>query len=386
MGHQFSQSHTINHSSNNNYEPENGGWSIQGGNAQGYGHAVSYHQLADFLLNSIPTVGSKIPTNNTIPSVYAGPDVVIPFSTPFTLNGIASDPDPNDSLTYVWDNMNRGLPQSIPVGDDSQGAIFMRLLPDTNASRTFPKMSDVVANNNANAQEQLPTQSRIMDIRLTVNDNHKMLYNNELINASGTSSDDIQITVADAGPFVVTSQDASGIVYPGGTDQTITWSVNGTDSPPINTQHVVISLSIDGGYSYPIVLSDSTPNVGSASVTLPNISTTSARIKVAARNSIYFDINPTNFELQFDATNGINDVNDFEIEIYPNPVKDHFQIKVPTQLRYQVQLYDAKGAIVVEQDNRNEFDVSTFAEGIYLVVVKDLTSHKKATKRLMVSK
>lgn len=386
IGHQLSQSHTINHSNNNNYEPENGGWTIQGGNANPYAHAVSYHQLAALLRNSIPTTGNKIPTNNNIPSVDAGPDVVIPFSTPFTLGGIANDPDPNDSLTYVWDNMNRGLPQSIPVGDDSQGAIFMRLQPDTSASRTFPQMSDVLANNNANTQEQLPTQSRIMDIRLTVNDNHKMLYNGELINASGTNSDDIQIIVADAGPFVVTSQAAAGIIYTGGTDQTVTWSVNGTDSPPVNTQNVIISLSIDGGFSYPIVLSDSTANDGSASVTLPNISTGSARIKVAAKGNIYFDINTTDFEIQFDPTNSIRGLNEIEIEIYPNPVKDHFQIKVPSHLAYQVQLYDAKGGLLIEQSNTNYLDVSSFAEGIYLVVVTDLDSHKKAIKRLMLVK
>src|SRR5690606_22794815 len=49
MGHQFGQRHTINHTGKDNFEPENGNWTIQGGNAHGYAHGVSYHQLAAFL-------------------------------------------------------------------------------------------------------------------------------------------------------------------------------------------------------------------------------------------------------------------------------------------------------------------------------------------------
>jgi hypothetical protein len=298
MGHQFSQSHTINNTDKNNYEPENGSWSVQGGNAQSHAHAVSYHQLANFLKNTVPSAGRDIPTGNNIPSVNAGSDFVIPISTPFTLTGIASDRDVNDNLTYVWDNMNPGIAQRIPVKDDSDGAIFMRLLPDSSPSRTFPKMSDVVANKNANEQEQLPSQPRIMDIRLTVNDNHKIKYNGQLINASGINSDDVQLTVANAGPFEVTSQNISGISYNGGSIQVVSWNVNGTDKEPINTQSVMISLSTDGGFTYPIVLSRSTLNDGSAAVRLPKISTSSARIKVSAINNIYFDINTKDFEIQ----------------------------------------------------------------------------------------
>jgi hypothetical protein len=297
MGHQFSQSHTVSNSDKNNYEPENGGWSVQGGNSQEHAHAVSFHQLANFLAN-IPSAGKKIPTENTIPSVNAGSDFVIPISTPFMLTAIANDPDANDKLTYIWDNMNPGIAQRIPVKDDSDGAIFMRLLPDTNPSRTFPKMSDVIANKNANEQEQLPSQPRIMDIRLTVNDNHKIMYNGQLINASGINSDDIRLTVAAAGPFEVTSQNTSGIVYTGGTIQVVSWNVNGTNEPPINTQSVMISLSTDGGFTYPIVLSKITLNDGSASIRLPQILTKTARIKVSAIDNIYFDINTNDFEIK----------------------------------------------------------------------------------------
>lgn len=390
IGHQFSQSHTIGYSGRNNYElgndNGNGNWTIQGGNAHSHAHAVSFHQLANFLLNTIPNVGMKIPTGNTIPTVDAGPDYIIPISTPFTLTGTANDPDTNDSLTYVWDNMSLGIPQSIPLTDDSQGALFMRLLPDTNPIRTFPKMSDVIANNNSNAQEQLPTQARTIDIRFTVNDNHKMIYNGELINASGSYSDDVLITVTDDGPFTVTSQNTSGIVYQSGTNQLVTWDVNGTNNPPINTQNVMISLSIDGGYTYPIVLSPSTPNNGSAMITLPNISTTMARIKVAALNNIYFDLNTENFEIDLATSSSAIQRIDFPINVNPNPAVDFFKIQLPSNLNYKAKLYDATGVLLMEQTNNNIFSVADLSSGLYFLEVTVLNTNQKVVEKITVIK
>ena len=109
-----------------------------------------------------------------------------------------------------------------------------------------------------------------------------MDFNGELINASGINSDDIIITVADAGPFEVTSQNTSGITYDGGSQQLVTWNVNGTNLPPISTSNVKISLSSDGGFTYPTVLLDNTPNDGEVMVTLPNVDIATARIKVEA--------------------------------------------------------------------------------------------------------
>ena len=58
-----------------------------------------------------------------------------------------------------------------------------------------------------------------------------------------------------------------------------------------------ISLSTDGGLTYPTVLAATTPNDGSQLVTLPNINTTTARIKVEAVDNYFFDINDANFTI-----------------------------------------------------------------------------------------
>ena len=93
---------------------------------------------------------------------------------------------------------------------------------------------------------------------------------------------------AGTGPFLVTSSPSS---VSGAGQMPVTWDVAGTDANGINTANVKISLSMDGGQTFPTVLAASTPNDGSQSVTLPNTATTHARIKVEAIGNVFFDVN-----------------------------------------------------------------------------------------------
>jgi len=383
---QFGQAHTVNHNNRNNYEPENGGWTVQGGNRFGNAHAVSFHELAENLRNQNSDLGIKIPTGNNIPTVDAGVDVVIPISTPFTLTAIANDADSEDQLTYVWDNLDRGVPQRIPVDNDEQGALFMRLLPTENPVRTIPSMEDVIAGNDQGEQEQLPTRPRLMPIRLTVNDNHKIQYEGETINASGINSDDFVITVADAGPFRVTSQNINGIVYDGGSEQTISWDVNNTDLPPVNTMNVKISLSEDGGFTYPHVLVESTLNNGSATVSMPNEDIPSARIKVEAVGSIYFDINSNDFAIVKDISSASNNNPFFTAKIFPNPANDFLNIEINENLDYAISLYTISGQLLLNTKNKSFLSLENFAEGMYLVKVRDNQSNHQLIKKVVIAR
>jgi hypothetical protein len=99
-----------------------------------------------------------------------------------------------------------------------------------------------------------------------------------------------------AGPFKVTSPNTN-VSWAGGSSQTITWDVTNTTLPPVSTANVKISLSTDGGQSFPTVLAASTPNDGSELVTIPTGASSTARVKVEAISNIFFDISDTNFTI-----------------------------------------------------------------------------------------
>ena len=120
------------------------------------------------------------------------------------------------------------------------------------------------------------------------------------VNDYGCSAqDDAIVTVnGTAGPFLVTAPNTN-TNWIGNTTQTVTWDVAGTTANSVNCANVKISLSTDGGFTYPTVLLASTPNNGSATVTSPNISAANCRIKVEGVGNIFFDISNVNFTISF---------------------------------------------------------------------------------------
>src|SRR5207244_506921 len=103
---------------------------------------------------------------------------------------------------------------------------------------------------------------RTLNFRLTARDAR--------LGGGGVGHADTKLTLAPlAGPFLVTSQNVPQTVY-AGAPQSVTWDVAGTSSPPVNALQVKISLSTDGGATFPYVLTAATPNDGSERVVLPS--------------------------------------------------------------------------------------------------------------------
>ena len=231
----------------------------------------------------------SINNNNQIPTANAGTDYTIPKSTPFILTGSGSDADVTDTITYCWEQIDlktSSSNSSIPNSTFTSGPLFRPYSPSTNPKQYYPQLQYVLTGANGSTWERLPSVARSMNFRLLVRDNH--------IGGGGNKSDNMIVTVATSGPFSVSAPNTS-VTWAGGSSQNITWSVNNTTAAPVSCANVKISLSTDGGQTFPTVLSPSTANDGTEAITLPNIASTTARIKVEAVGNIFYDISNTNF-------------------------------------------------------------------------------------------
>jgi len=328
MGHQFAGNHTFNGSGGNcsggnrngstAYEPGSGitiqayagicaGDNTQP-NSEDYFHRISLNEILGFTTSGTgASCGTLTTTGNNAPTVTTAAAFTIPKSTPFALTASGSDPD-GDTLTYLWEQFNAGATANAEgVLTDSDGPIFRSFIPTTSPTRIFPSLRYILDNANvvpATAAlpgtaspttwmtgERLPGTARTMNFRVTARDNRA--------GGGGTNEASSVITVsAAAGPFAVTAPNAA-VTWAAGSSQTITWNVASTNAAPVNTANVEIALSLDGGYTFPVILAASTPNDGTETLTIPagTPPTTQARIRVAAVGNIFFDISDSNFTI-----------------------------------------------------------------------------------------
>jgi len=304
MGHQFGANHTYtfrNESGTGAQMEPGSGSTIMGyagitgstdvqEHSDDYFHAYSIQQITDYVKGATGGGCAVVTsTGNATPTADAGNNYTIPKSTPFALTGVGTDADAADVLSYTWEQFNIGTSSTtFPNVNFTTGPAFRSRPYSTSPTRVFPILSSILNGTNGNTWERLPAVPRTMTFRLTVRDNHA--------GGGNTNDDDMTVTVASAGPFAVTSPN-SNVSWFSDFDQTITWSVNGSDLAPVSCINVKISLSTDGGLTFPIVLAASTPNDGTEVVHIPSLTTNTARIKVEAVGNIFFDISDVNFAL-----------------------------------------------------------------------------------------
>lgn len=306
IGHQFGGRHTFNGTTGscgnagqrnaaNAYEPGSGSTimayagicGVQGAedlqaNSDDYFHVRSLEQIVAFINGN--TCDVETPDGNNAPTVNAGANFTIPISTPFILTATGNDPN-GDALTFAWEEYDLGT-ASPPNTDDGSRPIFRSFDPTVSPARTFPKLSDIL-NNTSTFGESLPSTTRTMTFQVTARDNRAA--------SGGVNSATMQVNVTNSsGPFAVT-QPNTAVVWTVGETRTVTWAVANTTAAPVSCANVKISLSTNGGLTFPTVLVASTPNDGTQTVTVPNLPSTTARIKVEAVGNIFFNISNPNF-------------------------------------------------------------------------------------------
>ncbi len=309
LGHQFGANHTWSfESEGTGVQAEPGsGTTIMGyagitqandvaPNGDDYYHYYSIQQISDYLQTT--SCAQVTPLTNSPPVLSPVGDYTIPKGTAFVLEGIATDPDVGDVLSYTWEQIDDGVVTNTTFGPTNpSGANFRSLPPSADPIRYFPKLSEVTQGNltqvNPTENEAWETVSEIertLNFAFTVRDN--------ALGGGQVVSDVLAVNVLKAaGPFVVTSQ-STNEVYTAGSIQEITWDVANTNILPINAQLVDIFLSLDGGQTFPIILAEDELNDGSANILLPGDATTGARIMVKASDNIFFAINASNFTIE----------------------------------------------------------------------------------------
>ncbi|MFT5122959.1 MAG: subtilisin-like proprotein convertase family protein [Kiritimatiellia bacterium] len=302
IGHQFGADHTFNsvtsacgggnRAAATAYEPGSGSTIMAyagicgADNVQSvsddYFHASSIDEILSYIAGS-GNCASLSSTANHAPVADAGADYIIPARTPFVLTGSGSDVD-NDTLQYTWEQFDLGPAQVLGAADNGQSPLFRSLPPAADPIRTLPDLSTLLSGFN-DPSERLPSTSRTLHFRFTARDNR----------TGGVAGDDMTVQVVDTGaPFGIISPNTA-VTLSG--SHTVVWNPGGSAAAPINANLIRILLSVDGGATYPFVLSESTANDGSETVALPPLTTQFARMRIEAINHIFFDVSGANFTL-----------------------------------------------------------------------------------------
>ncbi len=319
MGHQLGANHTFTHVAQGNnpgtvfstsqLEPGSGSTIMAYAGITGPTTNIQQNSNALYSYRSITQIQNNlatktcpvvIPNSNSTPTSNAGIDWTIPKTTPFILTGVGTDANPNDVLSYIWEENDvvtgtfatpaAASATTFVSATKTIGPNFRTFVPTSSPSRYLPKLSSVLAGQYTTPSnwECLNTNGRTMKFVMTVRDNNVF---------GQTQSDEMIVTVSNTrGPFVVTSQNTTGLSWVQGATETVTWNVANTNLL-VGSSNVDITLSTDGGLTFPTILAANVLNNGSATVTVPNVQASNCRILVKPTGNIYYNVNSTPFAI-----------------------------------------------------------------------------------------
>ncbi len=256
-----------------------------------YFQIVSLDQMYNFVYNGN---GGKCGTNknseNLLPEVVANPcnaNYVIPRNTPFYLEAKGTFPD-SDLHTFCWEQIDEdGSGTTVTQGkvgtraaNDSGAPIFRSYPPTSVPYRYFPALSSLNLGV-VNPFDILPNVARTLNFNVSLRDNNK--------DGGAVANDDIQVQVANSGPFVI-SFPVGGEMINAGIPIDVKWNTNGSNAL---CAKVRIKLSFDGGNTFNFVLADNVNySAGTHTVTIPAsvVATKDAKVMIECMDYECFKI------------------------------------------------------------------------------------------------
>jgi len=299
----------------------------------------------------------------------------IPYLTAFEFSAPAATDSVADTLTtYCWEEWDRGDFGAAFNNTHKGGPIFRSFSPSTSQTRIFPCLRAVLNDSLGYLGEKAPDSARTLVFKLTVRD----IYNG--IGAHLIPDDSIQLNVINTHfPFTLTSPNTQ--VNWVDTVATISWNVSRTDLPPINCAYVDLYLSTDGGNTWPYILKSHVPNTGVTTVTVPDIVTKTARVKIKAENNVFFDISDKNFNIGIYSD---------DVVLYPNPTgresNNVLYLRLDNNDSYNIAVYNTLGQRLFTDKGTRLFNINTqgWASGVYFVKLEDEQSGKHTQKSFVV--
>ncbi|HQQ93933.1 MAG TPA: M12 family metallo-peptidase [Bacteroidia bacterium] len=388
MGHQFGGNHTFNANTGSCNGNRNGSTAVEPGSgitimayagicgandldphSIAYFHPTSYDEVVNFAHSgSGNSCAVTSTTGNQAPVVNPSTSFIVPKGTPFYLSSNATDPD-GDSLSFSWEEID----VAANAGNWNSGftPYFMSYNPVTSRTRYFPKLSVVNSGNYTGTKgEYLTSTPQTLKFRFTARDNK--------MGGGGVCYSNYTVTVDATGPFAVTYPSAPAIFWLTGSQQTITWDLNGTDFVPINCDSVRVSISYNSGNTYSVLL-PSTPNDGTELITVPTVSAniSTCRIKIEAKGKWFYDVSNNNFTITTDVgISQISDNNPLALSLWPNPANETLCFALSNLADKEVvklRVMDLLGKVSYQKEFRaeghlkSEIDITNLQHGLYLL-------------------
>lgn len=401
VGHQFSATHTFNSSTNScgpnrtnstAVEPGSGSTIMAyaglcaGENVQfssdPHFHAVSINQIYNNASSqSGSTCAEEIVVANVAPAITATPDYTIPYGTAFELTATATDPN-GDDLTYCWEQIDTEIVVAPPSIDATEGAAFRSVSPMVSPTRSFPNASKVNSGNLTPTWEVIGNVAREYNFAVTVRDNNPI--------GGQSKRDDMTVTVADAGPFRVTSQNTGGLSYNQNETTEVTWDVAGTTGNGINTSHVDIYLSYNAGINFDVLIASGVTNNGSTVVQMPAGQASSlCKLKIKGKNNVFYAVNTGFFQITSVLSTESNELSQL-YSVYPNPNNGSFTINFneASGEEFSAKVYDLRGRLIsnstisTSESLTKNIDLNQPQSGIYILKVSN--GSQESIKKLIV--